>query len=167
MKQFWSKSRARAIATLVALPLLLSQLVIAQVPQLESKDRDYIVQVVAANATKTNAQLLDLHVKTVREATSADMTDEEAHETFAGVRLGHTIIIGETGGKRYEFLTSDKRTAKLIVGESYPVVLGMAMFDLKRQKINVKDRNSAVFLVPVSGKEPIQFKVQIKAIEEQ
>ena len=127
MKQPCIKKCAEAIAiiALVAFTLLLSQLVFAQVPALDSKDRNYIAQVVAANATKTNAQLLDLHVKAVREATSADMTDEEAHETYFGVRVSHTIVIGEAEGKRYEFLTSANRTSKLIVGNSYPVAPGL------------------------------------------
>jgi hypothetical protein len=152
---------------LVTLALLLSQCAMAQTPQLDPTDSDYVAQVVAANASKTNAELLAFHVKSVREATSADMTDSEAHETILGAKVGHTIIAGTSGNKRYEFITSDVRSSKLKVGESYPVVLGIAMLDMKRHKVNVKDKNSAVFLIPQSGKEPIQFRVVIKGVEEQ
>jgi len=151
----------------VTLALLLSQFAMAQTPQLDPTDSDYVAQVVAANASKTNAELLAFHVKSIREATSADRPESEASAPVFNRMFIDTIIAGTSGNKRYEFITKDSRSGKLKVGESYPVVLGMAMLDMKRHKVNVKDKNSAVFLIPQSGKEPIQFRAVIKEVEEQ
>jgi VCBS repeat-containing protein len=151
------------LAASIAFPLSAA----AQISQLDSKDRDYIAQVVSANAAKTNAQFVDLHVKAVRVARSSDMTSDVEHETVLGLPIGHTIVIGEAGNKRYEFRTSSKKVETLTVGDTYAVVIGMGMLDLKHHKINVKGKDSAVFLIPSSGKDPVQLSVMIESIEEQ
>lgn len=144
--------------------LLLSQTVKAQ--SLSVEDQKYIEQVASENAPKTNAKVITLHVKKVKNASSADTTDAEKREKFAGLRLAFTLVVGEANGLAYQFKTDDSRVDKLQVGQDYTVVLGMAYLDMKKHKYNVKDRNSAVVFVANGDKAPLQLTLRIDGIEE-
>ena len=144
--------------------LLLSQTVKAQ--SLSVEDQKYIEQVASENAPKTNAKVITLHVKKVKNASSADTTDAEKKEKFAGIKLAFTLVVGEANGLTYQFKTDDNRVDKLQVGQDYTVVLGMASLDMKKHKTNVKDRNSAVIFVPNGDKAPLQLTLRIDGVEE-
>ena len=144
--------------------LPLGQTVKAQSVSVE--DQKYIEQVASENAPKTNAKVITLHVKKVKNATSADTTDAEKREKFAGLKLAFTLVVGEAKGLAYQFKTDDSRVEKLQVGRDYTMVLGMAYLDMKKHKYNVKDRNSAVIFVPNGDKAPVQFTMRIDGVEE-
>lgn len=114
---------------------------------------------------KTNAKVITLHVKKVKAASSADTTDAEKKEKIAGLHLAFTMVVGESSGLTYQFKTDDTRVDKVQVGQDYTVVLGMAYLDIKKHKVNVKDRNSAVIFVP-NGDRLVQFTLKIDAVEE-
>ncbi|HEV2194021.1 MAG TPA: hypothetical protein VGR55_00425 [Candidatus Acidoferrum sp.] len=147
----------------MAATLLVSQPSKAQ--GLTEEDQKYITQVAAENAPKTNAKVITLHVKKVKAASSADTTDAEKKEKFAGLHLAFTMVVGESSGLTYQFKTDDTRVDKVQVGQDYTVVLGMAYLDMKKHKVNVKDRNSAVIFVP-NGDKLVQFTLRIDAVEE-
>jgi hypothetical protein len=144
--------------------LLVSQTVKAQ--SLSAEDQKYIEQVASDNAHKTNAKVITLHVKKVKNASSADTTDAEKREKFAGIKLEFTLVVGEAGGLVYQFKTDESRVDKLQVGQDYTVVVGMAYLDMKKHKYNVKDRDSAVIFVPNGDKAPVQLRLRIDGVEE-
>jgi hypothetical protein len=144
--------------------LLLSQTVKAQ--SLSVEDQKYIEQVASENAPKTNAKVITLHVKKVKDASSADTTDAEKREKFAGIKLVFTLVVGEANGLVYQFKSDESRVDKLQVGQDYTVVVGMAYLDMKKHKTNVKDRNSAVIFVPNGEKAPLQLTLRIDGVEE-
>ena len=144
--------------------LLLSQTVKAQ--SLSVEDQKYIEQVASENAPKTNAKVITLHVKKVKNASSADTRDAEKREKFAGIKLVFTLVVGEANGLVYQFKSDESRVDKLQVGQDYTVVVGMAYLDMKKHKTNVKDRNSAVIFVPNGDKAPLQLTLRIDGVEE-
>ncbi|SRR6266478_5556840 len=138
----------------------------AEAQGLSEQDQKYIAQVAADNAPKTNAKVITLHVKKVRDASSADTTDAEKREKFAGIKLVFTLVVGEANGLVYQFKSDESRVDKLQVGQDYTVVVGMAYLDMKKHKTNVKDRNSAVIFVPNGEKAPLQLTLRIGGLEE-
>jgi hypothetical protein len=138
----------------------------AEAQGLSEQDQKYIAQVAADNAPKTNAKVITLHVKKVKNASSADTTDAEKREKFAGLRFVFTLVVGEANGLVYQFKTPDSRVDKLQIGQDYTVVLGMASLDMKKHKYNVKDRDSAVIFIANGDKAPVQFRLRIDGVEE-
>lgn len=149
---------------MVTAVLLFSQTVNAQ--NLSVEDQKYIEQVALDNAAKTNAKVIALHVKKVKNASSAETTDAEKREKFAGLKLAFTLVFGEANGLAYQFKTDDSRVEKLQVGQDYTMVVGMAYLDMKKHKYNVKDKGSAVVFVPNGEKAPVQLRLRIDAVEE-
>ena len=136
---------------------------------LSDSDIAYVRQVVAENAQKTNARLITLHVKSTHEASSSELTDAQSSpDRVFDLRREYTVVVGESDGMVFRFLTDDDRVGKVQVGKDYLVVLGMAALDLKKHRYNVKDRNSAVILLPNidQQKEPGQFSMTIVEIAE-
>src|ERR1700739_379743 len=144
--------------------LLLSQTAKAQ--SVSVQDQKYIEQVASDNLHKTNAKVITLHVQKVKNASSAETTDAEKREKFAGLKVQFTLVVGESNGIIYQFKSDDSRADRLQIGQDYTVILGMASLDMKKHKYNVKERDSAVIFVPSGEEAPVQFRLRIDSVEE-
>src|ERR1700730_13761659 len=106
--------------------LLFSQTVNAQ--NLSVEDQKYIEQVASENAPKTNAKVVTLHVKKVKNASSADTTEAEKREKFAGIRLAFTLLVEEAIGLVYQFKTDGSSRKDPIVFPPLAVPTGLRFF---------------------------------------
>jgi hypothetical protein len=124
----------------------------------------YARQVVEQNSTKTDARLITLHVKSIHKASSSELTDaQRTADPIFGLHRSYTLILGECETTIFKFITDDNRVDKVQVGKDYTVILGMAFLDMKKHHYNVKDRDSAVVLIPNENqqKEPVQFSMTV------